>query len=213
MVKKTLIIILLSIIIFSSNSIYSQTGGRSEGATRHLSKWEKRFGEVNYKGNIYRQGSNWISFGFGPSYKIGANNWNQSFSLSYHYRFRGVYFNLGWHYSTSKLIGFRPIRILHQMDFLNDIHLGAGLRVEGRWHHIGFFICPSWAFSLIPSSDSNHSSEFHNNLGVVINTEIIFKYLYDMGVGVNIFGSFNKRTQLAGVQLRFYFSNAFITKY
>lgn len=208
---RTLFIMIFLINIFNSHFLFSQTGGRSEGATRHLSKWEKRFGEVNYKGNIYKQGNNWLSFGLGPAYKIGYNNWNQSFTLSYHYRFRGVYFNLGWHYSTSQLIGLKPIRILHQMDFLNDIHLGAGLRVEGRWHHVGFFIGPSWAFSLLPTSEN--TSTFYHNLGVVINTEIIFKYLYDIGVGVNLFGSFNKRHQVAGVQLRFYFSNAFITKY
>lgn len=192
----------------------AQTDARSEGQTRHLSKWDKKFGEVKYKNNVYKKGSNWFSFGLGGGYHIGSDSWNQSFALAYHYRFRGVYFNAGWHYSTSKLIGVQnhKLRILHQMEFLNDFHLGAGLRTEGRWHNIGFFIGPSCATTLIPNSENSAVSTFHTQLGAYVETEFIFKYLYDMGIGVSLFGSFNKRYQVAGLQLTFYFSNAFITK-
>ena len=208
---KTIFITIL--ILISCNIVYSQTGARSEGATRQLTKWEIKFGEVNHKGNIYKKGSNWLSFGLGGVYRIEKNTIDQSFGVAYHLRYKAVYFNGGWHFTTNKLIGFRPLRILRQMEFLNDIHLGAGIRTEGRWHNISFFIGPSWALMLIPVEGKKGISKVRNNLGAILETQIIYKYFYDIGVGVSIYGSFNKRYQVAGLKLCFYFSNAYIGKY
>lgn len=211
--KKYFFLLCLLILIGINYSFSQQINPRANGANKSANKWDRRFGEVKYNDKVYLQGSNWFSFGLGPGLHIGPNTKNQSFAMAYHHRFRPIYFNIGWHYTTPELIGFKPIRILHQMEFLNDIHSGVGLRTEGRWHHISFFIGPSWALSLIPNSESENASTFHNALGAYVEVEIMFKYFYDMGFGVNLFGSFNKYYQIAGLQVSFYFSNAFINNF
>lgn len=182
-----------------------------EKATRPLTKWERKFGEIKYGDNIYRKGSNWFNFGIGAGYQINKEAFNQNISLAYYHRYKGVFFNAGWHFSSPEFFSFKPFGFVKSMEKVNDIHAGAGLRLENRWLHFGFFIGPSFATTWTPVSD--YESRIHHNLGAHIELQLIFKYLYDLGVGVSAYGSFNKRYQVAGLQFTFYFSNAFVTKY
>lgn len=206
-------LIIISLILITIVSYSQEQNPRTQTATDHLSKWDKKFGEVKYKDKVYRQGSNWFDFGLGYAYNIDKKSFDNTFTMAYHYRYKGVYFNGGFHYTTQQLFDIKPLRVLRPMEFLLDIYLGAGLRTEGRWHHIGFFIGPSFATTLISRPDDSKISDLKFQLGAYVKTEIIFKLFYDLGLGVSVFGSFNKRYQVAGLQITFYFSNAFITKY
>jgi hypothetical protein len=198
-VKKTLLICLLFLPYF----LYGQEG--EVRATRPLTKWEKMFPEVRYGENIYKTGSNWLTIGYGRGLHTNKDVINQNFALTYHHRYKAMYFNAGWHYSSREFFLKRP------MEQLNDIHLGAGLRFEDRWFNFGFFIGPSYAITWIPVNQN--LSKIYGQLGAVVQIETTFKYFYDLGIGTTFYGSFNKRYQVVGIQIHHYFSNAFVTKY
>ncbi|MDR2011176.1 MAG: hypothetical protein LBQ22_11925 [Bacteroidales bacterium] len=203
---KKILLLYLSLLL-SVFCVYGQETDKPR-STRPLTKWEKRFGQVKYGNNVYRKGSNWFSVGYGLyGYNINKKAFNRNFSLAYHHRYKGVYFNGGWHFSSPNFFTDRP------MDQVNDIHAGAGLRFEDRWYHFSFFIGPSFATTWTPNELNPKESFIHHQLGAHVEIQTIFKYFYDLGIGAALYGSFNKRYQVVGVQLQLYFSNAFVSKY
>lgn len=202
--------------------LLAQTDDNAPRATKEKSKWDKMFGEVKYGDKVYKQGSNWVTFGMGISDKINyepsvEKALNRTMSLAYHHRFKAMYFNAGWHFSGEYFFfeswynpDKRGIRAMHQ---LNDIHVGAGLRFEKRWYNFAFFIGPCWANAWIPNPDYPTNSIVKNTIGGHIEIQTTFKFLYDMGIGLSFFGSFNKYYQVLGVQGHFYFSGAYKMRY
>ena len=65
--KRLLLTILLTICTLL---LVAQTDNTKPRATKDKSKYDKMFGEVQYGDKIYKQGSNWLTFGMGVSYKI-----------------------------------------------------------------------------------------------------------------------------------------------
>jgi hypothetical protein len=210
--KKGTILTIIIFFIINSLSLFGQEAPTvQEKTTRPLTKWERRFGEIRYGENIYRKGSNWLNFGLGYGYHINKEALNKNVSLTYYHRYKGMFFDAGIHYSSPKIVRLKPLGFEKTMERLIDTHAGAGLRLENRWLHFGFFIGPSFATTWTP--ESKVKSLIHYNLGAHIEAQLIYKYLYDLGVGLSFYGSFNKRYQVAGIQLTLYFSNAFVTKY
>ncbi|PLX06853.1 MAG: hypothetical protein C0596_14245 [Marinilabiliales bacterium] len=201
------LIISFVIVGLSVVQLFGQDGSNTPRTTGQLSKWDKMFPEVKYGDNIYNTGSNWFTFGYGPSLHLNKSTLNYNMQLCFYWRYRALYFNAGWHHASPepKLFLARP------MEQLNDIYGGAGIRFEDRWYNFAFFIGPSFAISWIPETDA--SSKINYQLGAVTEVQLTFKYLYDLCIGTSFYGSFNKRYQVAGVRLHFYFSNAFVTKY
>ena len=185
--------------------INAQDNSNNTISTKPLSKWYRMFPEVKYGDNIYNTGSNWFSVAYGRGLHTNKNCVNQNFSMAYHHRYHAVYFNAGWHFSSPEFFTNRP------MEQLNDVHFGAGLRFEDRWYNFSFFIGPSLATTWVPVDAS--LTKIHNQLGAHTEVQMTFKYFYDLGLGTSLYGSFNKRYQVVGIQLHLYFSNAFVTKY
>ncbi len=201
-----LLLVFLSL-FFVSVGLFAQDGNTPH-STRPLTKWEKMFPQVKYDGKIYKSGSNWFTAAYGMGYHINSSEFNQqNFSLAYHHRYRAMYFNVGWHHSSPDFFLSFP----RPMETLNDIHAGAGLRFEDRWYNFSFFIGPSFASTLVPVTPVLSQRNFQ--LGAHTEIQMTFKYFYDLGIGTSIYGSFNKRYQVIGVQLHFYFSNAFVMEY
>lgn len=190
------------------NGLFGQNGN-TPGTTRPLTKWEKMFPQVKYDDKIYKTGSNWFTVGYGAGWHTNKNVFNQNFSMAYHHRFHALYFNLGWHFSGPKF--FLNKDRIRPMEQLNDLHLGAGIRFEKRYYNFAFFIGPSFATTWIPVNES--VSTIYNQLGAHTELQFTFKYFYDLGIGTSLYGSFNKRYQVVGIQLHFYFSNAFVMEY
>ncbi len=200
---KIKFILILLLIGFSGSLVIAQN--TNTPSTRPLTKWEKMFPQIKYNDKIYKTGSNWFTVGYGRGWHTNKSVYNQNFSMAYHHRYHAMYFNFGWHFSSPEFFTSRP------MEQLNDIHAGAGLRFEGRWYNFAFFIGPSFATTWLPVNEN--LSIINNQLGAHTELQFTFKYFYDMGIGTSLYGSFNKRYQVVGVQLHLYFSNAFIMEY
>ncbi len=205
------ILALISVFLIADNSLYSQDQPNVPRTTRPLTKYERMFTQVRYGPNIYQKGSNWFNINMGRGYCTNYNKPNVNVSLSYHHRYKALFFRGGWHFSGPEYFLKRyDIRPLEQ---LNDIHIGGGIRFEDRWWHFAFFIGPSFASTWIPNENNPNIATIYNQLGAHTELQFTFKYFYDLGIGTSLYGSFNKRYQVVGIQLHLYFSNAFVTKY
>lgn len=208
-VLRNIILLFVAIFTFTSNYVYSQD--QVPRTTRPLSKYERMFPQVRYGPNIYQKGSNWFNVGIGRGYCTNFKKPNVNFALSYHHRYKALFFRAGWHFSGPEY--FLKRYELRPLEQLNDIHIGGGLRLEDRWWHFAFFIGPSFASTWIPSEANPNIANIYNQLGAHTELQFTFKYFYDLGIGTTFYGSFNKRYQVIGLQLHFYFSNAFVAKY
>lgn len=210
--KKILIVILLMI---SSLFVFAQTDNTVARPAKAKSKYDKMFDEVKYGDNVYQQGSNWFTAAGGMSYCTNSNLWFRNFSLAYHHRFRAMYFRGGWHYAGEKFFFKHKDKEVRAMQQVNDFHIGAGLRLEDRWYNFGFFIGPAWtiAWKQDPAYPSGTVSKIYNTIGAHVEIQATFKIFYDMGLGLSLYGSFNKHYQTIGLQAHLYFSTAFKYKY
>lgn len=207
-VKLRFVIILLIYLVLATTLVAQN--GNNPGTTRPLTKWEKMFPQVKYNDKIYETGSNWFNVAYGAGWHTNRNVFNQNFSMAYHHRYHAMYFNFGWHYSAPQIISPK-LAVTRPMEKLNDIHAGAGLRFEERYYNFAFFIGPSFATTWIPVNES--VSQVNYQLGAHTEVQFTFKYFYDLGIGTSLYGSFNKRYQVVGIQLHLYFSNAFVMEY
>lgn len=205
--KRHILILFISLMVISYG-LAAQDETKPVRSTAPLSKYDKMFPQIKYGENVYRKGSNWFTFGYGPSYHLNEEILNYNSQLAFYWRYKAMYFNAGWHLSCREpklFLDKRPNIQLH------DIYGGAGLRFEDRWYNFGFFIGPSFAITWLP--DPNVLAKVHYQLGAYTEVQFTFKYFYDLGIGTSIYGSFNKRYQVVGLRLHLYFSNAFVTKY
>lgn len=187
------------------NRLQAQSGPPQ--TTRQLDKYERMFPQIMYGDNVYQTGSNWLNIGLGKGYCTNFRKENTNVSISYHHRYKALHFRAGWHFSGPTFFMNRP------MEQLNDIHIGGGFRLEDRWFHFAFFIGPSYATTWIPREDNPNITTIYPQLGAHTELQFTFKYFYDLGIGTTLYGSFNKRYQVLGVQVHFYFSNAFVKTY
>lgn len=201
-IKYTLLFYLL---ILCYNNIQGQSP--PPRTTRPLTKYERMFPQITYGDHVYQKGSNWFNLGIGRGYCTNFNKNNINFALSYHHRYKALFFRGGWHYSGPEFFRSRP------MEQLNDFHVGGGIRFEDRWYHFAFFIGPSFASTWIPREENPNITDIYAQLGAHTELQFTFKYFYDMGIGTTLYGSFNKRYQVVGIQLHFYFSNAYVRRY
>lgn len=203
----------ISILLFllaQAAPAFSQGQNRDPRPTPELSKWDKMFPSFKIGDKVYKTGSNWFTAGAGFGYTTNLRSQQTNFSLAYHRRYHAMYFNLGYHYSSDQFFLERP------MIRLNDVHLGAGLRFELTHFNFAFFIGPSWSFGHLYDHSNDYGTDFYNAfhaLGAHTELQFTWKFFYDLGIGTSLYGSFNKKYQVVGVQLHFYFSSAYRAKY
>ena len=202
-------ILVIVMVVWSTHCI-SQVQPRPSRPTAELSKWDKMFPQIKFGDKVYKTGSNWILFGYGKGYSTNFRKPQTNMSLAYYHRYHAMYFNFGYHFSGTQFFLKRPV------EWYNDIHPGAGLRLENRWMHFGFFIGPTWAFGQVFDYSDAYGTDYYryfHTIGAHTEIQLTFKYFYDLGIGTSLYGSFNRQYQVVGIQLHFYFSSAYLDTY
>lgn len=192
-------------VLFSGFAIAQGVNPRS---TEPLSKWDRRFPEIRVGDKIYQTGSNWLTFGAGPGYSTTLGKQQVNMALAYHFRYKPVYFKLGYHYSDKNFFWQE-----RDLSFNNDIVTAAGIRIEENHFNLAFFVGPTIAFGSIENIDNENLGEMYYALGVMPELQLTYKYFYDLGIGLSLYGSFNKQHQCVGTRLHFYFSGAYREEY
>jgi hypothetical protein len=90
----------------------------------------------------------------------------------------------------------------------NEMHLGVGIKEEAHRLLYAFFLGPSYSAGEYFDPESGEIVTF-GSIGLHTNIEVIYKPVYDVGIGTNVFVDANFKYTVAGVRLVFFFSDAF----
>ncbi len=183
MQKKKLKILLIFITI--SFSIFSQTD---------------EF--ITNKGEKYKKASNWLSVRYGIGYNQISEVNEENLMLDYHFKIRKWYFDAFYHFSSDKYFQKRSNQKL------SDIGIGTGYRVETKKTNFSVFGAPSLAYGSRKKAGEDFYLMFET-IGFVANVEYVYKFFYDIGIGINLYTSYNKYSWTNGLQLSLYFSGAY----
>jgi hypothetical protein len=167
---------------------------------------ENKYEEFIIGDKIYKPGCGWIKVGLGSSYNIKLKTNEKNINLSYSFRVKDSYFQLGYHASSDVFFTLRSYQKL------TDLYGAMGLRKESKKYNISAFAGPSYAYGgYYFDADSLGKKRYKGftDLGIVVNAEYTRKIYYDLGLGLSLFGSFNKSYSVIGIQVHIYFSGAF----
>lgn len=158
---------------------------------------------------IYKPNTNWFKIAQGVSYHFSMGQLEYNTLLSYSFRIKKYWFQTGYHVSSNRFF-IRP-----SMQRLNDIFIMYGKRKETQKFNLAAFAGLSFAYG-----GTFHHSEWtdgritewyvgFNQPGLITTLDVTFKPTYDLGVGFSAFTSLNKRYNVVGLQVHFFFSGAY----
>ncbi len=159
---------------------------------------------------IFKPNTNWFKLGQGISYHFSLKQIELNTTLAYSFKLKKQWFQAGYHVSSDRFF------IKPSMQRLNDVFVAYGLRKETMHWNIAAFAGLSFAYGGtyhhsewgIDGSETKWYKGF-NQLGVFGTIDITFKPVYDMGIGISIFGSYNKRYEVAGILVHLYLSGGY----
>jgi len=158
---------------------------------------------------IYKPYTNWFKVGQGYSYHFILDQMEYNTTIAYSFRIKNYWFQAGYHVSSDKFF------IKPSMQRLNDLFFLYGIRKETNKFNLATFFGLTFAYG-----GTFHHAEWSNGtltkwyigfnqIGLYATADITYKPVYDMGIGISIFGSFNKKYNIAGIQLHLYLSGAY----
>ena len=158
---------------------------------------------------IYKKGANWFKIGQGIGYHFWLSQVEYNTTFAYSFKVKNVYFQVGYHVSSDVFLT-KPT-----LQRLNDIYFTLGHRKESRYFNLAAFGGISYAYG----GTLDHTEWKDGKLekwyrgftqpGLFGTIDITFKPLYDIGIGLSLYGSINKYYNITGLQLHFYLSGAY----
>jgi hypothetical protein len=165
---------------------------------------------IVYKGRIYKQNAPYVSFGYGAGFGFESQQVEQNMTLSYQHFIKGVGLRIGYHSSSDTKIWWRSYQKL------NDLFIGVGHRWETNKINLAVFGGPTFAYGSYVAWNEEKQKDFaygFNTLGGLAEVQLTYKLMYDLGVGLSVYGSVNRYYSAAGAQIHLYFSTAFVSNY
>ena len=159
---------------------------------------------------IYKQNSPYLTLAYGAGYNHKKSSIEQNLIISYHHFIRNVGLGIGYHTSSDIQVWWRSFQKQ------NDLFLAGGWRLEGLRYNLGIFAGPSLAYgSYIAWSDERGENRAYGftTLGGMAEIQLTYRIFYDIGVGLSLYGSYNKYYAVTGAQFHLFFSTAYIRDY
>ena len=168
---------------------------------------ERRF---IYRGNIYKEGSPYLTLGYGVGMNLAQDTIEQNLIISYHHFIGGVGVGAGYHTSKPNKVWWR------ENQTLVDFYLSVGKRWESTKYNISIFAGPSYVTGgYVEYVESLGERRYFpiRTVGGLAEAQFTYRITYDLGVGVSAYTSFNKFIQTVGMQIHLFFSTAFVRSY
>ncbi len=201
MIKKSLILLPLSFLLVCQ--LLAQGGE----ATPILGK-----GKIVYEGHIFRVNAPYFTMGYGAGYGFRSGRVEQNMTIAYHHFIKKIGLSAGYHSSSDQKIWWRSDQKL------NEIFVSVGQRWESTKFEMAAFAGPSYAYGSYPVTIVRDTVEKvypfrFKELGLRAELTATYKFSYDLGVGLSLYGSVNKQYSVAGLQIHLFFSTAFMRNY
>ena len=157
--------------------------------------------ELEFDGKRYRKYNNYLTLGIGKAFSNVRSKDQSLISVDFHFHLQRHYLQIGFFMSGDQLLANNNI----------SGHLCYGLRRERNRTNFAAFVGPSYDNFVVAKEDS--VGYFHpvinNVLGGYISLQGIYKFKYDLGIGVELFADINEKQQLFGGRIVVYLSGAY----
>lgn len=146
----------------------------------------------------------WFNVGLGINNSSVAN-----IGGNYNFSFKEYYFQVGYQF-ISRGLGL-PYSYLFYKEFpLYALNVGVGNISKNRFVFFGNFIGPSyvWGEKLGEDIDiyGHRQIEKFNTVGIAINSQLFFKPLSEIGLGLELYGNINFIRTMGEVKLSVHFN-------
>jgi hypothetical protein len=153
--------------------------------------------EILYNGKRYRLYNNYITLGPGFLNSTIRTTSQRSLGLDFIFHIRRQYFQTGVMMSGP---GFGDNNNIQG-------HVGYGYRRERNTLNFGGFIGPSYHTGVEGAAGS--PAVFYEAFGVYGSVHAITKFLFDIGLGLELFGDVSQKQSMFGFKIVAFFSNAY----
>lgn len=206
---KRLLILLIPLSFICAN-LYGQTEEENFLAFGKDTIFPIKDHRFIFNERIYRENAPYITLGYGAGYNFDRDSIEQNMMITYHHFIGNIGLSLGYHTSSDIKVWWRSYQKL------NDFWLGGGYHIERPRYNFSAFAGPSLAYgSWIAWSDEHQENRAYGftTVGGVAEVQFTYRILYDVGLGMSLYGSFNRFYQVAGAQVHLFFSTAFVRNY
>jgi hypothetical protein len=210
MIRKILLLLPLSFLVMIPLNAQEEVTKKSEkqeaDTTMVISK-----NRIVYQGRIYRQNASYLTFGYGLGYGFESRLREQNMTLSYHHFIKGLGLAVGYHASSDLPAWWRSYQKL------NDFYLQVGKRWDPSPHwNFAVFGGPSYAYGWYIAWNEIYQEDrafSFKTAGLYCNAEVTYRPLYDVGIGLSVYGSVNQYYSTVGAQIHLFFSTAFVRNF
>lgn len=169
-----------------------------------------RDGRILFNEKIYKKNSPYLTLAYGTGKRFDLPGLEQNMMISYHHFIGNIGIGIGYHASSDIQVWMRS------WNKLNDLWLSGGWRYERLRYNLGVFAGPSLSYGkyiVLDDIEQTELSYAFRTLGAVAEVQFTYRLLYDLGVGLSLYGSINQNYSVAGAQVHLYFSTAFVRNY
>lgn len=157
--------------------------------------------ELIFDGKRYRKYNNYLTLGIGKAFSNVRTKDQNLIGVDFQFHIKRNYFQIGFFMSGNDLLANNNI----------SGHLCYGLRRERARTNFAAYIGPSYNYFVVAIKDTAgiYHPLINNLLGGYICLQGIYKFKYDVGIGLELFADINEKQQLFGGRIIIYFSGAF----
>lgn len=126
--------------------------------------------------------------------------------ISFHFQIKDFFYTAGLMRARQWTDGsFFPID--YNREFV-ELHLGTGLKEESTRTLYGFFLGPSFSHEVYIMPENGKLATF-NSVGLYVDLHAVYKPVYDIGMGIDLFADVNFHYSVFGSRLIFFLSDAY----
>lgn len=153
--------------------------------------------EIIFEAKRYRLYNNYMTFG--PM--IGTSTIREETQ-------KGIGLDFNWHIRRQY---FQTGVMMSGLDFGNNnnvgAHIGYGHRVETNYFNVAGFVGPSFNYGV--EGNVSGFPEFYSTYGLYLSGQVVAKFMYDMGVGLEVYGDISYKQTIFGIKIIAFFSGAY----
>jgi hypothetical protein len=157
--------------------------------------------EIVFDDKRYRVWNNYLTFGAGKGYSDIRNIDQSVLNVDFQFHLQKQYFQMGFFMSGN--------RFLRNTDLSG--HLCYGFRKEKNYVNWAAYVGPSYSYFVTGVVDTSGYVKVtpHAALGGYLCLQAIYKFKYDVGIGLELFADISDQQKIAGIRLVAYFSGAY----
>jgi len=153
--------------------------------------------EIIFDGKRYRIHNNYFTLGGGFTFSGIRDEVQKNIAGDFQFHIRREHFQLGMMINGNS---FGDVKDL-------QLHAGYGYRIEKNKTNLAAFIGPMYFTGV--EGDVNTGPLFYDGFGAYACVQGIYKFWYDVGLGLELFGNVSYKQSMVGLKLIAYFSNAY----